>query len=86
MELVFSGAQQQATVSIDITNDDVYENLETLTANLVLVATNVQATLSPSQATVSIENDDRELMQSQYKLIHIYINVHKFLNIGSRYC
>ena len=62
MELVFSGAEQQTTVSIAITDDDVYENLETLRASLVLVAANVQVTISPSQATVSIENDDRELI------------------------
>ena len=63
MELVFNGSQQVTTVSIDITDDDVYEYLEMFTAKLVVVDTNVQVAVSPSQASVSIENDDRELMQ-----------------------
>ena len=63
MELVFNGAQQEANVSIAITDDNVYEALEMLTTKLILVDTNVKVTLDPLLATISIANDDRELIQ-----------------------
>ena len=51
-------------VSVPIINDNFTELTESFLANLRLVSTNGRVNIAPSQATVSIQSEDRELLQS----------------------
>ena len=61
MNLTFTGAVQELSVSIPIMDVVIFENPETFTINLVLVTSNVKTNINPSQATIIIMDDDREL-------------------------
>ena len=60
MNLTFTGARQEITVPIPIINDAIFEDPEMFTAKLMEVAFNVNMKVDPSQANITITNDDRE--------------------------
>ena len=61
MNLTFTGAIQEIPVQIPIIDDVIYENPEMFTANLMIVTSNVNTEINPSQATITITDDDCEL-------------------------
>ena len=66
MNLTFTGAKQEITFSVPIFNDTIYENPVIFLANLILVTSNVNATINPSQATITIIPNDCELFAKPY--------------------
>ena len=62
--LTFTEAQQLISVSISITDDIIFEDAETFTANLVLISSDISTEIRPPQATITIEDDDCELLAS----------------------
>ena len=51
-------------VSVPIINDTLTELTESFLANLRLISADGNVNIAPPQATVNIQNDDGELLQS----------------------
>ena len=49
-------------------DDGVFEESETFRGKLMLVTSNVNAQIDPSMATITINDDDGEFLQTSYQL------------------
>ena len=56
--LVFNAATSEHTVMIPIIDDDLLEHVESFSATLTLLASDDQVSLSPSEATITILDND----------------------------
>ena len=63
-QLSFSSSATEFNVSVPIINDNLTELTESFLANLRLVSAVGNVNVTPSRATVYIQNDDGELLQS----------------------
>ncbi len=62
MDFTFSSTTISQTVSVDIENDEFFENtIESFTGNLQLIGTPERVTIQPAVATVNIEDEDGTL-------------------------
>ncbi len=62
MDFTFSSAVTSHTVSVNITNDDFFENtIESFTGNLQLIGTPERVTVQPAVTTVNIQDEDGTL-------------------------
>ena len=62
MNLTFSGAVQEINVPITILDDTESELSEIFIAELVMVTSNVNTNVDPSQASITIIDDERKLL------------------------
>ena len=60
MNLTFTGGIQAMSVSVPIMDDVMFENPETIRANLLLVTSNINTKINPSQANITIIDNDSE--------------------------
>ena len=71
MNLTFTGALQEMNVSIPIMDDGIFEIPETFGANLLLVTSNINTKMNPSQANITIRENDREFIGKLTKVYSI---------------